>query len=316
MKMIKLVCLAFVALCLGSCLKTANDFAGLRTDSGSVVTAILEKQYVLNDHHGAGAGYAIYAGFSFAAPATETVKFFTLHISQPKAKMSGNMTVKFEMTASSLGTLPPAGAITIADITVPANTADGFDVPVRFTVNKSLFNPAVNYAAVFTITSVSQGITSSLEKSVEVAINNSKFTARYHLVSTVTDPAGQYGITNNAKAIALIEVAPNVLGLYDPLSGSAGGPQAATLATGAAVNMLATARYALDANGKVTGVFDNATNKNAVIDASSGFTYTANDDRTFILKYTYPFTSTINGVATTRNISVTEKYTYDTPQGF
>src|SRR6478609_768474 len=155
MKIIKLASLAFVALSLSSCLKTANDFAGLRTDNGQVVTAITEKQYQVNDGHNLAQGYVAYAGFSFGAPASESVRFFALHISQPKAKISGSMTVKVAMTASGMGTLPPAGAITVADITVPANNEDGFDVPVMFTVNKALLNPATQYAATFTISSVS-----------------------------------------------------------------------------------------------------------------------------------------------------------------
>jgi hypothetical protein len=316
MKIIKIASLAFLALCLGSCLKTANDFAGLRTDSGQVVTALLEKQYLVNDGHSLANGYAIYAGFNFAAPANEAVKFVTLHVSQPKAKMSGDMTVKFSMTASALGTLPPAGAITIADVVVPANSADGFDFPVKFTVNKALLNPAVGYAATFTITSVSQGVTSGLENSVEMAFNNSSFTARYQATTTVVDPAGQYGITNNKKPLVLVEGAANNLTLYDPLSGSAGGPQVATIATGAPVNLYAAPRYVLDASGKVTGIFNGAVSLGATIDPSSGFTYTSNNQRKFVLKYTVPLTSTIAGVSTTRTISVTENFDYDITQGF
>jgi hypothetical protein len=310
MKIIKLASLAFVALSLSSCLKTANDFAGLRTDNGQVVTAITEKQYQVNDGHNLGQGYVAYAGFSFGAPASESVRFFALHISQPKAKISGSMTVKVAMTASGMGTLPPAGAITVADITVPANNEDGFDVPVMFTVNKALLNPATQYAATFTISSVSQGVTSALENSVEVLIENSKYMARYDMVSTVTDPAGQYGVANNTKPMTLYEPAANVIGQQDLISGTTAGLQVATLATGAAVNMVTALRYAVDASGKVTGVFSGATNLNATIDPSSQFVYTSNTERSLTVSYTFNFTSTINGVSTTRPISVKEKYTY------
>jgi hypothetical protein len=318
MKIIKIASLAFLALCLGSCLKTANDFAGLRTDSGQVVTALLEKQYLVNDGHSLANGYAIYAGFNFAAPANEAVKFVTLHVSQPKAKMSGDMTVKFSMTASASGPLPPAGAVTIADVVVPANSADGFDFPVKFTVNKALLNPATKYAATFTITSVSQGVTSGLENSVEMVFNNSTYTARYQSTLTVVDPANQYGVTNNKKPLVLQETAvgSNILGLYDPLSGSTGGPQVATIATGAPVNIFAAPRYVLDASGKLTSITSGGVSIGATIDPSSGFTYTSNNQRKFVAKYTFPLTTTISGTSTTRTISVTENFDYDITQGF
>src|SRR6478609_3123102 len=100
MKIIKLASLAFVALSLSSCLKTANDFAGLRTDNGQVVTAIMEKQYLVSDGHNIGFGWDLFAGFSFAAPATEPVRFLSLHVAQPKTKISGSMTVKIGITAN------------------------------------------------------------------------------------------------------------------------------------------------------------------------------------------------------------------------
>jgi hypothetical protein len=316
MKNIKLIIvLAFVAVSLASCLKSANDLAGIRTDEGQVVTAILEKQYQINDGYNLGVGYLAHAGFSFTTPATETVRFFTLHISQPKAKVSGNLAVKITMSASPSGTLPPAGAITVpAEINIPATSGDGFDFPVRFAVNKALLNPAGTYAAVFTISSVSQGVYSELEKSVDVEIVNSRYQARYTMQSTVKDPAGQYGVSNNTKPIALVETAANTLGLFDLISGS-GGLQAANLQTGAATNII-TPRFVLDANGKVTAVFNGTTNLNATIDPSSQFVYTANDDRTFTVAYTFSFTSTVNGASNTRVISVNEKYTLSTLQAY
>jgi hypothetical protein len=315
MKNIKIIILAFVAISLTSCLKSVNDIAGLRTDPGQVVTAILEKQYQVNDGYNLGQGYVARAGFSFASPATENVRFFTLHISQPGTKISGNLAVKITMTASSSGTLPPTGAVTIpAEISIPASSAEGFDFPVRFAVNKSLLNPAVTYAATFTISSVSQGVYSDLEKSVDITLVNSKYSARYNLVSTVKDPAGQYGVSNNTKPMALLESTGNSIILEDLISGS-GGLQAANLQTGAATNII-TPRFVLDASGKVTAIFNGATNLNATIDPSSQFVYTDSENRSFTVAYTFSFTSTVNGASNTRIISVTEKYTLATLQAY
>lgn len=316
MKNIKLILLAFVAISLASCLKSANDLAGLRTEDLPVVTAITETQYTVSDGYNLGVGYVPHSGFSFTTPATETVRFFTLHIAQPKSKISGSLAVKVTMSAVPGSTFPPAGAITLpAEISVPATSGDGFDFPVRLAVNKASLNPAANYAVRFTITSVSQGVFSALENSVDVTLVNSRYTARYTLVSTVKDAAGQYGVSNNTKPMVLVEGATNSLTLYDVISGS-GGLQAANLTTGVATNIISP-RFVLDANGKVTAIFNGATNLNATIDPTSGFTYNASDDRTFIAIYSFNFTSTINGVSTTRVISVNEKYTYaSTPQAY
>src|SRR5258706_4062825 len=93
MKFIKLTALALLFIPFSSCLKPKNDFAGMRTDKGEVVTAMLEQQYLTGDANNLGFGYSIYSTFPFAG-ATENIRFFTLHISQPKVKLSGSLKVK------------------------------------------------------------------------------------------------------------------------------------------------------------------------------------------------------------------------------
>ncbi|SJZ38515.1 hypothetical protein [Sediminibacterium ginsengisoli] len=334
MKYIKYSLLLFLVASLSSCLKSATDMAGLRTDKGTIVTAITEAQYLNTDAQNIGFGFNAFTNFSFATPATEEVKFFTLHVSQPReTKLSGPLLVKVAMTALSGFTAPPAGAITIpAEISVPASTANSFDFPVRFTVNKAGFNPALWYGATFTITAVNQGVYSELDKTVDIifngaaAFNNSRYTGRYKWTTTVSDPAGQYGYTNNTKPVNL---EANSAGTLDILDFSAAALSSATtyrylfaanLSTGASTALFAP-RYVIDGTGKVTGIL-NQSGTTAVtgitLDASAPnqFTYTANDNRSMVVKYSFTLTTTIGGVVTPRVVTVTEKFEYDALQAY
>src|SRR6476661_5253111 len=102
MKFIKYSFLVLIIGTLTSCLKPKNDFAGIRTDKGTIVTSIKEKQYLNTDAQNIGFGFGAFTNFSFAAPATEQVKFFSLHIAQPReTKVSGDLKVKITMSALS-----------------------------------------------------------------------------------------------------------------------------------------------------------------------------------------------------------------------
>jgi hypothetical protein len=94
------------------------------------------------------------------------------------------------------------------------------------------------------------------------------------------------------------------------------------LATGANTALFKP-RYNLDASGKITSITNLAngsglTITNIALDASGGnqFVYTANDNRSMKVKYTFDLTSTINSVVTTRKVTVTEEYVYDQMQAF
>jgi len=335
MKFIKYSFAAVALIFLASCLKPKSDFAGLREDKGGIVVSLAEAQYANTDANVIGFGFQYFANFSFSAPASESVRFFTLHISQPRSvKMSGPMTVKVSMTSDPGYDPIPAGAITVADIIVPASAAASFDYPVKFTVNKSLLDPNAWYAVIFTITSVSQGVFSDLDKSTQVVINedpgynNSKFVCRYKWISTVQDPANQFTITNNTKPVNLLENSLNTLDIFDFYAWAL---SAATTYTYLWANNVATGantaifrpRYNLDGTGKITSITNVAngaglTITNIALDASGGnqFTYTSNDDRTMKVKYTFDLTSTINSVVTTRKVTVTESYVYDQMQAF
>lgn len=334
MKYIKYSFLVVIAAALSSCLKSKNDFAGLREDKGNIVTSITEAQYLNTDAQNIGFGFQVFANFSFTTPATEEVRFFTLHISQPReTKLSGPLLVKVSMASDPSYDPLPAGAVTIpTEISVPASTASSFDYPVKFTVNKSLLNPNNWYAAVFTITSVNQGVYSELDKSIQVVINEdpfyntSRYVARYKWTSTVTDPAGQYGITNNTKPVNLLENAANRLDVFDFYAWALSSASTYTylwannLQTGANTAIFAP-RYVLDATGKVTSIINQSGTgavTNIALDASGAnqFTYTSNDQRTLVVKYSFDLTTTINGTPTTRKVTVSEKYEYDNVQAF
>ncbi len=324
MKYIKYSFAVLSVFILASCLKSKSDFAGLREDPGTIVTSITEKQYLNTDAHNLQNGWSMFANFSFTSPATENVRFFTLHISQPRStKISGSLKVKVTMVPLSGYDPFPAGAVTIpAEIDVPASTEPSFDFPVKFAVNKSLLDVNAWYGATFTITSVSQGVFSQLDKSLDVIINElpdyntSKYTCQYKWTSTVSDAANQYTITDNTKPVFVYEAVTNQLQLEDMFSGSHF-LYANNKTTGANTTMLQP-RYNIDATGKITSITVLAsgaagTVANVVLDAGSSnqIVYTANDDRTMNVKYSFDLTSTINSVVTTRKVTVTEKFVYD-----
>jgi hypothetical protein len=324
MKFIKYSFALLSIVFFSSCLKSENDLAGLREDPGGIVTSITETQYQNTDANVLGNGFQIFANFSFGAPANEAVRFLTLHISQPRTvKMSGPMKVKISMTAHpGTYTFPPAGAITISEIEVPASTAASFDFPVKFTVNKSLLDVNEWYGATFTITSVSQGVFSELDKSIDVVFNEdpflnmSKYSCQYKWSSTVQDAANQVAIYNNTKPVFLYESSPNHLEILDMFSGSAF-LYANNTTTGANTTVFKP-RFNLDATGKITSITNlgsgaAGTVANITLDATSPnqIVYTSNDERSMNVKYTFDLTSTINSVVTTRKVTVTEKYVYD-----
>jgi len=334
----KFLKISLIALAIGgslsSCLKAKNDFAGIREDEGSIVTSIAETQYINTDAQNIGFHFQAFSNFSFTQLPNEQVKFFTLHIGQPRKKMSGPMTVKVSMTALAGYTLPPAGAITIpSEISVPASDASSYDFTVKFAVNKTLLDPNDWYGATFTITSVSQGVFSALDKSVEVIFNGwpdwnpSKVTGRYVATTTITDAANVYRVNDNTRYFMLTEgdyatgaYVPNVIypsDLYIYAFGSATFTSlyANNLSTGANVAIFNPV-YRVDATGKVIDVLNRSTlvSLNPVFDASApnSFVYTSNDERVLSVKYSVSLT--LNSV--TRLFTVTDKYVYDKIQAY
>jgi hypothetical protein len=319
MKLIKISAFAFLLFSFSSCLKAKNDFAGMRTDPGEVVTAVLEKQYLTGDDNNLAFGYSIYSTFPFTG-AAETPRFFTLHISQPKAKVSGSIKVKISMTPITSGVDPlPAGAVTMpAEFNIPAQGGSAFDFPVRLAVNKAVLDPAGFYGITFTITSVDQGIYSELEKSVDVYFYSAVYDARYKNTLTVVDANDLFEIDNNLKTNMVLE-GLTTAGAFDILDLYSGN-HAVTVAnktTGAATALFNPVYQTDPTTGKLTGVFARGVaptfigaNLNATIDASSGWTYGANDTRVFVAKYT--LTLTVSGVA--RVFTVSDKYEWNAPQ--
>jgi hypothetical protein len=330
MKFIKYSFVFAGLLFLTSCLKPKNDFGGMRTDKGDVVLAITEQQYLSSDLNNIGFEWSgAFANFSFTDPgSTETVRFFHVHVSQPRdVKIKGSMTVDFTMSDLDGYTLPPSGAITIAPITIPATSELSFDVPVYFSVNKTLLDPDEHYGATFTISSASQGIIAENEKSVPLIINEdadyneSKYTGVFQWVSTVTDAANLYGVDNNKKPnVQLFEDDPGELYLMDwpPFAlGDATGAQriwAFNKTNGVSTSIFAPV-YHLDASGKITSITNGsgtASVTNITLDPSAPnkYVYTSNYDRVMEVKYSFDLTGAVNGVTQTRKVTVSEKWTY------
>jgi len=328
MKFIKYSLLVLLIGSFSSCLKPKNDFAGIREDKGSIVVSITETQYINTDAQNIGFGFGVFTNFSFGAPATEQVKFFSIHVSQPREnKLSGPLVVKIAMTPLSGYDPFPTGAVVIpTEISIPASQEPSFDYPVRFTVNKAGLDPTAHYGARFTITSVNQGVASALDKSVDVIVNedpsynNSRYTGLYTAVTTVKDANNVYGITSNSRPFYLLENSPNQLDeldLYQYAFGSANADQiyAANLSTGAQTAIVPV-RYVLNATGKVVDVLNARTGVSLSptfnTDSPNQFTYTSQDNR--VLDVSYTVNLTLNGV--TRAISIKEKLTYANIQAF
>ena len=336
MKYIKIVFLLTVIVSFSSCLKSNHDAGGLLSDKGSILTSISETAYVNTDAQNVGLGFDhTVANFNFTKRPNESVKFFTLKISQPlQTKLSGPLVLKVSTSVydASGSVIPvPSGAINVTDITVPASNDKLLVVPVFFTVNKTLLDPTQTYGVKFTLTSANQGAISAGDKSVNVIINysdnsgsmnTSDYEANYTYKSSVVDAAGVIGL-NNLKTMYLTQTSPTTLEYADQYAYGFGAGNykfllARNFTTGALVAIFRPS-FTIDANGKVTGVTNasgSTTVTNLALDATgtNQFVYTSNNNRTFSVKYSFTYTTTINGVVTPRTIKVSEDFTYDPNQ--
>jgi len=310
------------AVVFGSCVKSKNDLGGLRTDEGSIVVSITEPgvseaaSHVLDPMRS-------FANFDFTT-ANEEVKFFNIHISQPRdKKVSGSLKLKIAYEDGG-GTPIPAGAITVpSEISIPGSDGKEIDFPVRFTVNKANLDPDVSdYIAHFTITDADQGsVISSLEKEVDVNLMHGHYLGRYLATITVTDSAGLYK-SNNVKPILWIDdsAVPGGIYWYDYYGDYAIGSssyaysnQVIRITTGA-LSAFMYPEYILDNTGKVTGVINSLTGVPYAASFTNAtankFTITSNDNRTFEVSYTVR--ATVGGLE--QPFTVVEKYKYDTLQ--
>ena len=330
-----------------SCLKSRSDAGGLLDDKGSIVTSIAEQAYINTDAQNIGAGFTnTFANFNFGTRPNESVKFFTLNISQPReTKISGSMTLHITaadllpIDPSGLVSAPlPAGAISVQDITVPASGASSISVPVMFNVNKTLLNPGQIYGAQFRVVSSSQGAVSALDSSIAVVfngayimtvgtpsytINNSDYQANYKYSNDVVDPVNQFGIHQRTALRYIREVAANTLELEDTYFFNLQGVTSPNLVvnnfTTGATTSIFRPNFILNASGVVTSVVNasaSAAVTNLALDPSGAnkFTYTSNNQREFHVKYSFTLTTTINGVVTPRTVKVSEDLTYDPNQ--
>ena len=344
MKFIKIVFLLTVLAGFTSCLKSNHDVGGLLSDKGSILTSISETAYVNTDAQNVGLGYDhTVANFNFSKRPNESVKFFTLKISQPlQTKLSGPLVLKvstalydgpnsFGPNPSSPVPIPvPTGAINVTDITVPASNDKLLVVPVFFTVNKTLLDPTKTYGIKFTLTSANQGAISQGDKSVNVFINysdnslttnTSDYEANYTYKSSVVDAAGVIGL-NNLKTMYLTQTSPTTIQYADQFAYAVGAPDykfllARNFATGAVVDLFEPS-FTIDANGKITGV-TNASGSpevtNLVLDPSGSnqFVYTSNNNRKLNVKYSFTYTPT-TGIVTPRTVKVSDDFSYDPNQ--
>lgn len=335
MRFIKLIFLLATLSALSSCLKTKNDWAGLRTDkNGDIIVSIAEDEYIDQDNHVMGFGYEPFAQFDFGG-ADEPVKFFSVHISQPKAKkVTGTLQLKVT-AANGSGDPLPAGAITIpSTVDIPAFSGTSMDVPVLFNVKKAGLDPDAYYSVVFTITSVSQGVLSANASQIEVFIHPGKYFGRYMVQTTVTDPAGVVDIFQNTKPVMLDDLAfsygrpgsiddPSYLSMIDEyFVGAGGGSTGLSILVDNRSNGVTAPRYALlyptyhlNAAGVVDGVFDtrNGNNLNVTFnnDLSNKYVATNNGSRTLEVSYNATLTAPgPGGPAVNRTFKIQEKYSY------
>ncbi len=335
MKILKYSLMLLAVASFTSCLKSKSDVGGLLNDKGSIVASIVESAYIHTDGQNIGLGYdRSNANFNFSKRPNESVKFFTIKISQPReTKMTGPMVIKVTGTpittpmASIGNTIPtaiPSGAINVTDVTIPQSSEDVITVPVFYTVNKTLLNAAnIDYGIKFKLVSANQGVIGQLDNEIDVLLNYSDEASNYNLSdieanydynAVVTDPVGQFGI-NNVKKMYLIDRGTSI-GYYDMLTYAFGASNGAFLYVNNYFTGARTALFAPSFNfsptGKVTGVSGIA---GIALDPAAGpndnqFVYTSNTVRTLTLKYTFPLTTVINGVSTPRTISVKETFSY------
>lgn len=204
MRVIKISFLFAMLAGFSSCLKSKNDVAGTRNDSGNIVISIAETEYIDQDDHAIGSFYAPFANFDFTTPATESIQFFSVHIAQPREKkISGSLKLTITASDGNIGSPLPAGAITVTPVEIPAFSGTAIDVPVKFTVNKAGLDPDGYYSVLFRITNADQGIISENAREVEVLLHNGKYYGRFIVETTVTDPLGYLKITKNTKPVLL-----------------------------------------------------------------------------------------------------------------
>ncbi|TCJ13395.1 hypothetical protein EPD60_13485 [Flaviaesturariibacter flavus] len=343
MKILKYSVFALAALSLTSCLKSKTDFGGTLNDGGGIVSLIAEKGYQATTTGNLGLTYRIATNFNFSARPNEAVKFFTITVSQPReAKLSGPMTINVDMAPLPSNAIPapgttaffPAGAVNVQPVTIQPSDAPEINVPVYFTVNKTLLDPTKRYGARFTISSPTQGVVSKNEGFADVyvnlsaAFNNSNYTGRYVGTNTIVDSAGIYGIVNNTRQMRLYEgdpfvgFIPNIISpisRYDlAFTGQAlFSIQAPKLSEGGFSYQLVAAQYKLDATGKVIDVIDEATglSLNPIFDNSvpNSFVYTANDQRVLWVKYKIRLDPDNN---LRRSFTIEEKFVYDALQTY
>jgi hypothetical protein len=338
MKILKYSLMLLAVASFSSCLKSRSDAGGLLTDKGSILTTIVEAAYIHTDAQNIGLGYDhTNANFNFSTRPGESVKFFTIKISQPReTKMTGPMVIKVKASPvtnamGNLGGVPtpmPTGAINVTDITIPQSSADVITVPVFFTVNKTLLLAGtIDYGVNFKLTAVNQGTIAQLDSDIDVLINYSDlavnhnitdYEANYTYTGIVTDPVGQFGITN-VKTMYLRDLGPTI-SYFDPYVYGFGASNGAALYVNNYFTGVRTPLFAptfnISATGKITGVAGIA---GVGLDPAAGptdnqFVYTSNTVRKLTLRYTFPLTTTINGVVTPRTLTVNETFTYDPNQ--
>lgn len=336
MRLIKYSFYAALLFSFTSCLKAKSDVGGILTDEGQIVTSISESQYINTDLQNIGFHFthASFANFDLSSAGTESVKFFTVKVSQARdKKMSGDMTLTFSRSNVTGYDTVPASAITLSNVTIPANSAASFEVPVFFTINKAQLNPANFYAIHIDIASSSQGVVNSIDGGIDVifnpdpAFNVSPYTGRFQATTTVVDSADVYEINNNTRPYILSEgrydpfftgsifqdnlIYPTDLQIYGLGSTTAYSLYTINKNTGAQTALFQPV-YRIDATGKIIDVLSRTTlaSLNPVFDASSPNRITAgtgNDQKRMDVKYRIRLTA--NSV--NRWFDITESYVYD-----
>ncbi|HYM95608.1 MAG TPA: DUF1735 domain-containing protein [Chitinophagaceae bacterium] len=165
MKLKLFVTILSSAVLLSSCLKSTDPY-GINNDPGSIVTEISDDSY-----YGPGNGAIKVVGLN-GLPATETVTAITLKYYAARALKPGNpihvkLVVNNPATMAIISgaglTVMPANTYTLStlEFDIPKGAVDG-QIAVPITFNKSNFNFSLAYGLGISISSVSEGVISSL----------------------------------------------------------------------------------------------------------------------------------------------------------
>ncbi|MFI5133041.1 MAG: DUF1735 domain-containing protein [Chitinophagales bacterium] len=173
MKLKFFVTILSAAVLLSSCLKSKDTY-GITNDKGSIVVEIGD-----NSYYGPGNGAIKVTGLN-SSPSTETITAITLRYYATRSLKPANaihvkLVVNNPATTAIINnnglTLMPANTYTLPNVEfdIPKGDFEG-SVTVPITINKANFNFALVYGLGFSISTVSEGVISTLATDIVLSV--------------------------------------------------------------------------------------------------------------------------------------------------